>query len=155
MQSLSPCGIDRFPSAFLFAEFSNIPRGNVYGFVQLSIRIRKYYDVLILTLSISYGIVPPKRRCDIPRKSPYKIVLTPEEKEGLKKMAQKYTSPYFKVVRAKVILFASEGLENKEIAKRVDMPRQIVSKWRKRFFEQRLAGLQDRPRRGRPSRFSP
>ena len=70
-------------------------------------------------------------------------------------MAQKYTSPYFKVVRAKVILFASEGLENKEIAKRVDMPRQIVSKWRKRFFEQRLAGLQDRPRRGRPSRFSP
>jgi len=70
-------------------------------------------------------------------------------------MAQKYTSPYFEVVRAKVILLASERLENKEIAKQVDMPRQIVSKWRKRFFEQRLAGLQDRPRRGRPSHFSP
>lgn len=70
-------------------------------------------------------------------------------------MTQKYTSPYFEVVRAKVILLASEGLENKEIANRVDMPRQIVSKWRKRFFEQRLAGLQDRPRRGRPSHFSP
>ena len=70
-------------------------------------------------------------------------------------MARKYTSPYFMVVRAKVILLASEGLENKEIADKVDMPRQIVSKWRKRFFEQRLAGLQDRPRRGRPCRFSP
>ena len=94
-------------------------------------------------------------RCDIPRKSPYKIVLEPSEKNALKQMAQKYTSPYFEVVRAKVILLASEGLENKEIAKQVDMPRQIVSKWRKRFFEQRLVGLQDRPRRGRPSRFSP
>jgi len=48
-----------------------------------------------------------------------------------------------------------KGLENKEIASRVDMPRQIVSKWRKRFFEQRLAGLQDCPGCGRPSRFSP
>jgi len=89
------------------------------------------------------------------RKSPYKILLEAGEKKALKQMASKYTSPYFEVVRARVILLASEGLENKEIAKRVDMPRQIVSKWRKRFFEQRLAGLQDRPRRGRPSRFSP
>jgi len=43
-------------------------------------------------------------------------------------MAGKYTSPYFEVLRAKVILFASEGLENKEIASRVDIPRQILSK---------------------------
>jgi len=101
------------------------------------------------------GLYLLNRRCNIPRKSPYKIVLEPIEEKALKKMAQKYTSPYFEVVRAKVILLASEGLENKEIASRVDMPRQIVSKWRKRFFEQRLAGLQDRPGRGRPSRFSP
>ncbi len=96
-----------------------------------------------------------KRRCDISRKSPYEIVLEPDEKKALKKMAQKYTSPYFEVLRAKVILLASEGFKNKEIATRVDMPRQIVSKWRKRFFEQRLAGLEDRSRRGRPCRFSP
>ena len=35
------------------------------------------------------------------------------------------------------------------------MPREIVSKWRKRFFEERLNGLQDRPKHGRPSRFPP
>ena len=82
-----------------------------------------------------------RRMCDISRKSPYKIVLEPEEKKALKRMAGKYTSPYFEVLRAKVILFASEGLENKEIANRVDMSRQILIKWRKRFFEQRLSGL--------------
>ena len=70
-------------------------------------------------------------------------------------MANRYTSPYFEVVRAKAILLAAEGLQNKQIGKRLEMPRQIISKWRKRFFEERLAGLQDRPRRGRPGRFSP
>jgi hypothetical protein len=35
------------------------------------------------------------------------------------------------------------------------MPRQIVAKWRKRFFEERLAGLDERPRHGRPSVFPP
>ena len=70
-------------------------------------------------------------------------------------MAQKYTAPYFEVVHAKAILLASAGLENKEIGERLDLPRQIVSKWRKRFFEERLDGLQDRPRQGRPCRFSP
>lgn len=70
-------------------------------------------------------------------------------------MAQKYTSPYFEVLRAKAILLAAEGLQNKQIGERLETPRQIISKWRKRFFEERLAGLQDRPRRGRPGCFSP
>ena len=70
-------------------------------------------------------------------------------------MAQKYTSPYYEVVRAKAILLAADGWQNKEIGERLQTPRQIISKWRKRFFEERLAGLQDRPRRGRPGRFSP
>jgi len=70
-------------------------------------------------------------------------------------MARKYTSPYYVVIRAKAILLAADGLENKQIGQQLQMPRQIISKWRKRFFEQRLAGLHDRPRRGRPSCFSP
>jgi len=91
----------------------------------------------------------------MPRKSPYTINLDKEETEHLLSLARKYTSPYYEVVRAKAILLAAEGLENKQIGQQLQMPRQIISKWRKRFFEQRLAGLQDRPRRGRPSRFSP
>jgi transposase len=58
-------------------------------------------------------------------------------------------------MRAKVILLAADGLSNQQIGERLQLPRQIVSKWRKRFFEERLAGLQERPRRGRPALFSP
>ena len=70
-------------------------------------------------------------------------------------MARRYTSPYREGVRARIVLYAAEGLSNDQIAARLDTPRQIVSKWRKRFFEQRLAGLEERERRGRPVRFSP
>ena len=91
----------------------------------------------------------------MPRKSPYTILLTSDEKEHLEAITRKYTSPYRDVIRAKVVLLAAGGLSNKQIGEKLDLPRQIVSKWRKRFFDQRLAGLQERPRRGRPGSFSP
>jgi hypothetical protein len=40
---------------------------------------------------------------------------------------------------------AADGLDNDEIADRRDTRREIVSKWRKRFFEPGLAGLEERP----------
>lgn len=91
----------------------------------------------------------------VPRKSPYRIELSPPEREQLESLAHQYTSPYRDVVRARIILYAAEGLSNDVIAARLDTPRQIVSKWRKRFFKQRLAGLDELPRHGRPVRFSP
>jgi transposase len=91
----------------------------------------------------------------MPQESPYAILLENNEKRYLQALARKYTSPYCDVVRAKAILLAADGLSNKQIGERLELPRQIVSKWRKRFFEQRLAGLQERPRRGRPAAFSP
>ena len=91
----------------------------------------------------------------MPRKSPFDITLASEEHEILEEVARAYTSPYIDVVRAKIILYAAQGLTNKQIGERLDTPRQIVSKWRKRFFDQRLAGLEEQPRRGRPGKFSP
>lgn len=91
----------------------------------------------------------------MPRQTPYSIMLTSSEKSALEDVARKYTSPYFQVVRAKVILLAALGLPNDQIASQVSLPRQIVSKWRKRFFEERLEGLENLPRSGRPPRFSP
>jgi len=91
----------------------------------------------------------------MPRHSPFAVVLTEEEDQRLREIAGRYTSPYCDVARAKVVLMAAEGLENKEIGLRLDLPRQIVSKWRKRFWAERLAGLESRPRRGRPRTFSP
>jgi len=91
----------------------------------------------------------------MPRNSPYTLLLGYREKQLLEAITRKYTSPYRDVMRAKVVLLAAQGLSNKEIGQRLDLPRQIVSKWRKRFFDQRLAGLQERSRRGRPRVFPP
>ena len=91
----------------------------------------------------------------MPRNSPYTISLSEKERKKLEAKARRYTSPYRDVIRARIVLYAAEGLHNDEIAARLDTPRQIVSKWRKRFFEEGLIGLQERPRRGRPARFSP
>ena len=69
--------------------------------------------------------------------------------------AVRYTLPYFEVVRAKMILLAAQGIDNDEIAARLDTHREVVSQWRKRFFYERLSGLEELPRPGRPRAFPP
>ncbi len=91
----------------------------------------------------------------MPRQSPFSITLTPADEARLQRTARHYTSPYRDVIRAKIVLYAAQGLSNDEIAHRLDTPRQIVSKWRKRFFQQGFGGLDEMPRQGRPGVFSP
>jgi Helix-turn-helix domain len=91
----------------------------------------------------------------MPRTSPFVIHLSATEKAKLEAMARKYTLPYCDVIRARIILYAAQGLGNDHIAARLDTPRQIISKWRKRFFEDGFAGLEEQARGGRPARFSP
>src|SRR5256885_1427662 len=75
----------------------------------------------------------------MPRTSPYTIELTNEERRALEARARKYTLPYRDVFRAQIVLFAAQGLRNDEIARRLNTRRDVVSGWRKRFFEERLA----------------
>ncbi|MGH2747217.1 MAG: helix-turn-helix domain-containing protein [bacterium] len=91
----------------------------------------------------------------MPRKSPYAIRLSSEERTILEGRARKYTLPYRDVTRAQIVLLAAQGLRNDEIAARLSIGRDVVSKWRRRFFEQRLDGLEERSRRGRPPVFPP
>ena len=91
----------------------------------------------------------------MPRVSPYQIELTRAEREELEARARRYTASYREVVRAKLVLLAARGVSNDVIASRLDLPRQVVSKWRQRFWRQRLPGLEELPRGGRPARFSP
>jgi len=91
----------------------------------------------------------------MPRTSPFAIMLDAAERRILEERARKYTSPYFSVLRAKMILLAAQGLANDEIARRLDVGRDVVSQWRKRFFEHRLAGLDEHARSGRPRAFPP
>ena len=91
----------------------------------------------------------------MPRHSPFQIVLSDAESRELTRRATKYTLPYFQVQRAKMILLAAQGWPNHEIAAHFDARREVVSMWRKRFFQKRLAGLDEQPRPGRPRAFPP
>jgi len=91
----------------------------------------------------------------MPRKSPYGISLSPQERQILETRARKYTLPYYVVLRARMVLLAAEGLSNDEIANSLSVGRDVVSLWRKRFFDKRLRGLEERPRPGRPPVFPP
>ncbi len=88
-------------------------------------------------------------------KSPFEIVLSSEERAELERRVACYTLPFKVVQRAKMILYAADGLSNAEIARRLETAAEVVGRWRKRFFEERLAGLDDRERTGRPRRFPP
>lgn len=54
-----------------------------------------------------------------------------------------------------MMLYAAEGMQDIDIASRLDCHPEVVSKWRRRFCEDRLEGLQDKQRAGRPRRFPP
>ncbi len=62
--------------------------------------------------------------------------------------------PHAEVIRAKIVLLAADGLENTEIAARLDAHGGVVSRWRKRFAGEGMAGLADRKRSGRPRVFA-
>lgn len=83
--------------------------------------------------------------------SPFEIVLTAEERR-----AHLYTAPYALVVRAKIVLMAREERANAEIGARLDTSPQVVHRWRKRFWEQRLKGPGGRSqKRTAPGVFPP
>jgi hypothetical protein len=77
-------------------------------------------------------------------KSPFEIVLGSEERAELERRVACYTLPFKVVQRAKMIVYAADGLSNAEIARRLETAAEVVGRWRKRFFEERLAGLDDR-----------
>jgi len=91
----------------------------------------------------------------MPRQSPYSISLSPQERQALENRARRYTLPYYIVLRARMILLAAEGWSNDQIASSLSVGRDVVSLWRKRFFHQRLPGLEEQPRPGRPRIFPP
>jgi hypothetical protein len=88
-------------------------------------------------------------------RSGYVIELSGDERVELERRVACYTLPHKVVVRAKMILYAAEGQPTSEIARRLETAPRVVGRWRKRFFEERLPGLDDRERAGRPRRFPP
>ena len=90
----------------------------------------------------------------MPRSSPWRIKLSSSEEEELRRRAAKYTLPYFQVQRAKMILYAADGMPNDQIAACLDTRREVVSMWRKRFFSP-SCGFRGACSFGSPPSFSP
>lgn len=82
------------------------------------------------------------------------VTLSIDERRTLETWAASRTEPYRKVQRARAVLLAAEGKTNLSIAGEVDLTRRMVGQWRERFVKERLAGLSDRPRPGRPRTYS-
>src|SRR5450432_1268866 len=78
------------------------------------------------------------------------LEVSPEEQTQLKSLAVSRTLPHALVSRAKVVLWSARGQTNTEIANRLGWTKATVGKWRQRFLAQRVAGLYDELRPGRP-----
>ena len=78
------------------------------------------------------------------------IVLTADEQATLARWSKGRSTPYRLVQRAKIVLMAAEDMPNQAIALALDTTPNTVGRWRHRFAEKRLAGIEkDAPRPGR------
>jgi DNA-directed RNA polymerase specialized sigma24 family protein len=84
-----------------------------------------------------------------------RIELSESERRELERRARAERLPFQDVQRARIVLYAADGLADTEIAKRLDTSPGLVGRWRRRFAKLRLEGLKDKPRSGRPRRFPP
>jgi transposase len=78
------------------------------------------------------------------------IILANEERQVLERWARGRSTPVRLMQRARIVLKAAEGLENQAIARELGMDPGKVGRWRTRFAEHGLGGIQkDAPRSGR------
>ena len=78
------------------------------------------------------------------------VVLSDEEREQLQAWARRPTSAQALALRSRIILACEGDSSNTQIARELGVTRGMVTKWRNRFAVDRLDGLLDEPRPGRP-----
>ena len=79
-----------------------------------------------------------------------RVELTDVEREQLESWSRRHTSAQALAQRSRIVLLAAEGLRTGEISERLGVHRNTVAKWRGRFLAERLEGVLDEPRPGRP-----
>ena len=81
------------------------------------------------------------------------ITLSAAERRELEGLARRRKTAQGLARRARIVLAAAEGLENKAIVARLGADANTVGKWRRRFAERGLDGLYDEPRPGAPRKI--
>jgi transposase len=81
------------------------------------------------------------------------ICLSADERATLVAWARASTSEQRLVERARIVLLAADGGASRAIGRELGCARGVVSKWRVRFAKDRLAGLADAPRSGKPRTY--
>jgi len=78
------------------------------------------------------------------------LMLSETEREQLQAWTRRRKTSQALALRSRIVLACAKGLENQEVAERLSVTPQTVSKWRGRFVRERLTGLLDAPRPGTP-----
>jgi transposase len=89
----------------------------------------------------------------VPPTSLYRVELTADERAALVALVRP-TGQARMLLRARIVLAAADGASNAG-TREVGVCEDAVRKWRRRYTQQRLAGLSDAARSGRPPWFSP
>ncbi len=82
------------------------------------------------------------------------LTLSKEQKEALRVLVSRRTTAQGLAKRAGIVLACAEGLQNKEVARRLGVHKETVATWRKRFIAHGIDGLYDEPRPGAPRTIS-
>lgn len=81
------------------------------------------------------------------------LVLTDEERAELNCLVRSGLTSVRLSQRARIVLLAADGMQNKDIAARLGVGRIQVARWRERYMQLRLPGIErDRPRGAPPAK---
>ena len=83
-----------------------------------------------------------------------KIVLTDIEHSQLQQLARRRKTSQAMALRARIVLACAKGMINSQVAAKYQVCLPTVGKWRRRFAQERLAGLADAPRPGQPQKIT-
>jgi transposase len=81
--------------------------------------------------------------------------MTAEERQEIERLGHSRTEAARLVERARIVLYASQGMRVPAIASLLNISENATRLWLKRFNEKGLAGLNDEPRPGRPATYTP